>query len=61
MSGQTDTLVRCHKCDKERRVNFAACLRSGWPTCHGYTMTLDHTQADIAAAVAGLVRPQSVR
>lgn len=51
MTGTTDALVRCSTCNDEQRVNFAYCLRNGWPTCHGQTMTLiDHT-ADIDKAV----------
>lgn len=32
--------VRCETCGNEKVVDSAACLRSGWPKCCGYTMTL---------------------
>lgn len=32
--------VRCETCGSEARVDSAECLRSGWPKCCGYTMTL---------------------
>lgn len=35
-------LVWCKTCHRERTVDAAACLRSGWPQCCGYTMTTDH-------------------
>lgn len=50
-----DSKVQCPKCDRIRRVSFADCLRSGWPKCHGYTMTLKNTTADIGGAVAAAV------
>jgi len=46
-----DSLVRCDKCGREERPNFAASLASGWPKCCGYTMRLITTKADIDKAV----------
>lgn len=34
-------IVHCHECGNSIRVNAAYCLRSGWPKCHGQTMSLD--------------------
>lgn len=34
-------LVWCRKCGREQRVDSAEALRSGWPKCHGHTMTID--------------------
>ena len=34
--------VWCRTCGREQNVNSAECLRSGWPKCCGYTMTIDH-------------------
>ena len=47
----TDSFVRCDKCGREERANFAICLSKGWPKCDGYTMRLVSTDADIDAAV----------
>lgn len=47
--------MRCSQCGREERVNFAHCLRFGWPSCHGYTMTLQKTDADIDAAVGEVI------
>lgn len=33
--------VWCLTCGKEQRVDSRKCLRSGWPKCCGYTMTID--------------------
>lgn len=55
---ETDSLVRCNKCGREKRVSFAACLRSGWPKCEGYTMTLVTTAADVAEATTTVLRSQ---
>lgn len=34
--------VWCRKCGRSQRTDSAAALRSGWPKCCGYTMTIDH-------------------
>lgn len=34
-------MVWCTKCGNSQRVNSGSCLRSGWPLCCGYTMTID--------------------
>ncbi|WP_430912860.1 hypothetical protein [Methylobacterium sp. sgz302541] len=33
--------VWCRTCGHTELVNSATCLRSGWPKCCGYTMTID--------------------
>lgn len=33
--------VWCISCGKTKKVDSVECFRSGWPTCCGYTMTLD--------------------
>lgn len=33
--------VWCRKCGASLKVDSAECLRSGWPKCCGYTMTID--------------------
>jgi hypothetical protein len=35
-------MVWCRTCRREQRVDSAQALRSGWPLCCGYTMTIDH-------------------
>jgi len=35
-------MVWCKKCGNKLKVDSADCLRSGWPKCCGYTMTIDH-------------------
>lgn len=41
----TDKLRRgrvwCRTCGRSEAVDSAECLRSGWPKCCGYTMTID--------------------
>lgn len=37
----TRGLVACRTCGREQRVDSANALRTGWPKCCGYTMTLD--------------------
>lgn len=32
--------VWCKTCGREQSVNSAECLRSGWPKCCGYTLTI---------------------
>jgi hypothetical protein len=32
--------VHCKSCGRVEKVDSAECLRSGWPECCGYTMTL---------------------
>lgn len=60
-NSRANSLVRCAVCRREAYVDFATCLRSGWPKCcRGYTMTLVETKADIDAAVGGIVRDAQV-
>jgi hypothetical protein len=33
--------VWCHECGHTEPVNSRECLRSGWPKCCGYTMSID--------------------
>lgn len=41
--------VRCSVCGREARPSHRKALRYGWPTCCGYTMTLESTESFIAA------------
>lgn len=52
LSGLHDELATCHPslsrgkvwcttCGRSQRVDSAERLRSGWPKCCGYTMTID--------------------
>jgi hypothetical protein len=34
-------IVWCRECGASQKVNSAQCLTTGWPTCCGYTMTID--------------------
>ena len=42
-------LVWCKKCRREQRVDSAECFQTGWPECHGETMTIDHPDTWSAA------------
>lgn len=33
--------VWCKTCGRSQRVDSGECLSHGWPTCCGYTMTVD--------------------
>jgi len=51
-------IVWCIECGRSQRVD-TACFRTGWPTCCGYTMTIDSpeerqqlSQASIAPAAS---------
>lgn len=35
-------MVWCRTCGHSQKVDSANCMRSGWPKCCGYTMTIDH-------------------
>jgi hypothetical protein len=39
-------LVKCDNCGHEQSVNPVKCLRTGWPQCCGYTMTLQPQEPD---------------
>jgi hypothetical protein len=43
-------IVWCTKCGASQPVNSGACLRSGWPKCCGYTMTIDSPEERSARA-----------
>jgi hypothetical protein len=49
-----DTLVQCSKCGRKVRVDFTESLSRGWPKCHGETMALINTAANVTASVSGL-------
>lgn len=34
-------IVWCTECGKSQKVNSKYCFKNSWPTCCGYTMTLD--------------------
>ena len=34
-------MVWCQECGRSQKVNSSEALRSGWPKCCGYTMTID--------------------
>lgn len=33
--------VWCIECGRTLKVNSSQCLQTGWPECHGQTMTID--------------------
>lgn len=33
--------VWCRTCGRSQHVDSQVCLATGWPTCCGYTMTID--------------------
>lgn len=45
--------IKCRVCEHSESVDFAHCLRMGWPKHHGVTMILQPgvTKEQIAAAV----------
>lgn len=57
MTPDANAIVECQTCYRQKDVDFGACLRRGWPTCHGETMTLVSTPsyAEINKAVSGIV------
>lgn len=42
--------VWCHECGATMRVDSAACFRTGWPKCCGYTMSIDSPEERAALA-----------
>ena len=36
--------VWCQSCGATQPIDASTCLRKGWPTCCGYTMTIDQPQ-----------------
>jgi hypothetical protein len=50
-----DSYLRCTVCGRESTTNFASSLSRGWEKCCGYTMRLERTDANIDAAVGGIV------
>ncbi len=56
--------IKCQSCGAAAEVDFAKCLRSGWPECCGSTMELLSTQANIEHAVGEVVgdrTPKAIR
>ena len=39
--------VWCKSCGATRRVDSAIALKSGWPKCCGYTMTIDSPEEQV--------------
>lgn len=50
-----DSQVKCQSCERTAKVNFANCMREGWPMCCGSTMELMDTRADIRHEVGEIV------
>lgn len=44
--------VWCRSCGSTQKVNTPGALRSGWPKCCGYTMTIDSPEEQVALAAA---------
>ena len=42
--------VWCRTCNQSQPIDAAECLRSGWPKCCGYTMTIDDLSAEVTDA-----------
>lgn len=40
-------MVWCRECGRSERVDSAHCLRTGWPKCCGYTMSIDPPKGDV--------------
>lgn len=40
--------VWCCECGRSERVDGSAAMRTGWPKCCGYTMTIDSPEERIA-------------
>jgi len=55
--GQSDSHLRCEVCGRRSTTSFASSMAHGWEKCHGYTMTLVRTEADIEVAVAQAAGP----
>jgi len=60
MAAERDSLVRCEVCGFEKRVDFAYCLRHGWPQHCGLTMRLvEHPTGEaLATACDNAIRSQ---
>jgi hypothetical protein len=54
----SDTLVKCGTCGREERVQFSVCLARGWPRCHGQTMAMATTDADVGEATRDVIDAQ---
>ena len=53
----TPVRCQCEVCGYIVKVGFTAALRTGWPVCHGWTMTLidSPTAAEVNEAVQTIV------
>ena len=56
-TAMSDSLVQCQYCGKEKKVDFAHCLKTGWPKCCGYTMRLVKSPTDITTAMNEVFAP----
>ncbi len=45
--------VWCRECGASQAVDSGRCLRSGWPKCCGYTMTIDSPHEQEGGSDAG--------
>jgi hypothetical protein len=50
-----DSTVQCTTCGQKDHVEFAHCLRKGWPKHCDQTMRLVATEADVTTAVQRVV------
>lgn len=46
--------VWCRTCGHTEKVDSADCLRTGWPKCCGYTMTIDSPAESAALQAKGV-------
>lgn len=56
-------VVKCRVCEHSESVDFAHCLRMGWPKHHGVTMILQPgiTKEQVAAATQVAFLPETER
>lgn len=58
LAGSHSSLTRgqvwCRSCGASRRIDSANALRSGWPKCCGYTMTVDSPDEQAAMEAKAL-------
>lgn len=50
MTTKLDSAVKCRTCGSGCSVDFAECLRGGWPKCCGATMELVKQPKDVGEA-----------
>lgn len=52
-----DCIVQCPKCKRTQYLEFKNGLKNGWSKCcNGYTMPIIWQNADIDAAVGGIIK-----